>query len=43
MGRLGGSVGEASDFVSGHDVVVREFESRVSLCLEPALIHLQAM
>ena len=26
MGRLGGSVGEASDFGSGHDLTVREFE-----------------
>ena len=31
-GRLRGSVGEASDFGSGHDLVVREFESRVGLC-----------
>ena len=31
MGRLGGSVGEASDFSSGHDLAVREFEPRVGL------------
>ena len=31
MGRLGGSVGWASDFSSGHDLAVREFEPRVGL------------
>ena len=31
MGRLGGSVGQASDFSSGHDLEVREFEPRVGL------------
>ena len=30
-GRLGGSVGEASDFGSGHDLTVCEFEPRVGL------------
>ena len=30
-GRLGGSVGLASDFSSGHDLAVREFEPRVRL------------
>ena len=30
-GRLGGSVGWASDFGSGHDLAVREFEPRVGL------------
>ena len=37
-GRLGGSVGKASDFGSGHDLPVCEFEPRVRLCadaLEP--------
>ena len=34
MGRLGGSVGEASAFSSGHDLVVHEFESRVGLCAD---------
>ena len=37
-GHLGGSVGEASDFGSGHDLVVRELEPHVGLCaqsLEP--------
>ena len=29
--RLGGSVGEASDFSSGHDLPVHEFEPRVGL------------
>ena len=29
---LGGSVHEASDFGSGHDLMVREFEPRVGLC-----------
>ena len=33
-GRLGGSVGEASDFGSGHDLVVCEFESHVGLCAD---------
>ena len=28
MGRLGGSVGWAADFGSGHDLTVREFEPR---------------
>ena len=38
QGRLGGSVGWASDFGSGHDLTVREFEPRVGLradSLEP--------
>ena len=30
-GRLGGAVGYASDFSSGHDLAVREFEPRVRL------------
>ena len=30
-GRLGGSVGWASDFSSGHDLAVHEFEPRVGL------------
>ena len=34
MGRLGGSVGYASDFGSGHDLVVREFELHVGLCAD---------
>ena len=33
-GRLGGSVGEASDFSSGRDLVVRGFEPRVELCAD---------
>ena len=33
-GRLGGSVGWASDFSSGHDLTVREFEPRVGLCAD---------
>ena len=36
--RLGGSVREASDFLSGHNLTVREFVPRVGLCadsLEP--------
>ena len=32
LGRLGGSVCPASDFGSGRDLVVREFEPRVGLC-----------
>ena len=34
LGRLGGSVGWASDFGSGHDLAVREFEPRVGLCAD---------
>ena len=34
QGRLGGSVGWASDFGSGHDLAVREFEPRVGLCAD---------
>ena len=33
-GRLGGSVGWAADFGSGHDLAVREFEPRVGLCAD---------
>ena len=33
-GRLGGSVGYASDFSSGHDLTVGEFEPRVGLCAD---------
>ena len=39
MGHLGGSVGWASDFGSGHDPAVLEFEPRIEFCadsLEPA-------
>ena len=32
--RLGGSVGWASDFRSGHDLAVDEFEPRVGLCAD---------
>ena len=32
--RLGGSVSEAADFGSGHDLMVREFEPRVELCAD---------
>ena len=31
QGHLGGAVGWASDFSSGHDLAVREFEPRVGL------------
>ena len=31
---LGGSVGWASDFGSGHDLTVRGFEPRVGLCAD---------
>ena len=34
QGRLGGSVGQASDFGSGHDLTVHEFEPRVRLCAD---------
>ena len=34
QGQLGGSVGEVSDFGSGHDLTVREFEPRVRLCAD---------
>ena len=33
-GRLGGSVGWASDFSSDHDLTVRGFEPRVGLCAD---------
>ena len=33
-GRLGGSVGWAADFSSGHDLAVREFGPRVGLCAD---------
>ena len=33
-GRLGGPVGEASDFSSGHDLTVGGFEPRVGLCAD---------
>ena len=41
MGQLGGSVGQASDFGSGRNLTVHEFEPRIGLCadsqsLEPA-------
>ena len=31
MGRLGGSVGHASDLGSGHDLMVHEFEPHIGL------------
>ena len=34
LGCLGGSVGEAADFGSGHDLAVRGFEPRVGLCAD---------
>ena len=34
MGRLGGSVGEASNFGSGRDLKVREFQPRIGLCAD---------
>ena len=34
VGRLGGSVGWVSDFGSGHDVTVHEFETHVRLCAD---------
>ena len=34
QGRLGGSVGWASDFGSGHDLTIREFEPHVGLCVD---------
>ena len=34
LGRLGGSVGWASDFRSGHDPALCEFEPHVGLCAE---------
>ena len=33
-GRLGGSAGYASNFGSGHDLTVREFEPRGGLCAD---------
>ena len=34
LGRLGGSVGEASSFGSGHDLAGGGFEPRVGLCAD---------
>ena len=34
LGHLGGSVGWASDFSSGHDLAAREFEPHVGLCAD---------
>ena len=34
VGRPDGSVGEASDFSSGHDLTVGEFEPHVGLCAD---------
>ena len=34
LGHLGGSVGEASNFGSGHDLTVCGFEPRVGLCAD---------
>ena len=34
MGLLGGSVGYASDFGSGHDLTVRGFKPSVGLCAD---------
>ena len=34
MGRLGGSVSEASDFGLGHDLTVHGFEPRDGLCAD---------
>ena len=34
LGHLGGSVGWASDFSSGHDFTFHEFEPRVGLCAD---------
>ena len=35
-GRVGGSVGEVSDFGSGHDVTVRDFEPHMGLSVVSA-------
>ena len=34
LGHLGGSVGWATDFGSGHDLTVREFEPHVGFCAD---------
>ena len=34
LGHLGGSIGWASDFSSGHDLTARYFERRVRLCAD---------
>ena len=34
LGRLGDSVDEASDFGSGHDFTVREFEPCIGICAD---------
>ena len=46
MGHLGGSVGWASDFNSGHEVTVSEFKTRIRLSgvsSEPALTPLSPL
>ena len=39
-GRLGGSVGQVSDFGSGHDLTVCESEPYVGLCADPQILCL---
>ena len=39
MGRLGGSVGSVSDFGSGHDLAVCEFEPRAGLCADSSKLR----
>ena len=34
LGRLGGSVSEASDFGSGRDLTVHEFKPHIGLCAD---------
>ena len=43
LGRLGGSVGRASSFGSGHDLTVREFEPGVQLSALSLLSALQSL
>ena len=40
QGHLGGSVGWASDFGSGHDLAVREFEPQVRLCADSSELQI---
>ena len=50
LGRLGGSAGEASDFGSGRDLTICEFEPRIGLsavsaesALDPVSLSLPAL
>ena len=41
-GHMGGSVGEVSDFGSGHDLMVSGFEPQVRLCADSSELRAQS-